>query len=361
MEKIKAVASAPTRIDLAGGTLDIAPVANILQDKMGFWKSSVKTVNAAINLKATAAVEIELCGNTPSTSSEGEMFVSCREMVSGSALQKTNLNLLRAEDLSVFTLHLGVTKALYSILKQKKVFSVHLETNAMAPRGSGLGGSSSVVVCLLQAFNHALQLHWSLEQVCEIAKNIEAGILGSLAGNQDHMAAAHGGVLCVEHSVWGSRVCKLPTNGQTLLEKCVLAYSNQQHFSAFNNWCVLEKFLTSNLETYEKFKQIALIAERIIEPLKDNNFIEVGRLMSEEWKIRRTLAEGITTPKLNEMYEAAMNAGAVGGKVCGAGGGGVLIAMCNDVYTKNKVQEEVQKVGGTILDAGFSAQGVIVG
>jgi D-glycero-alpha-D-manno-heptose-7-phosphate kinase len=353
----------PTRIDLAGGTLDIAPLASILQEKKNLWKQGVQTINATIDLKAKVDLEIEINEVKQNSREEWENFpknlkVFFIDRVSNYESGWMEFSQLLETSYEKYKLQCGVVKALFKLLYAHGLTSVKIVTDAQAPKGSGLGGSSSLVVALLAAFDHLLGFKWKLNELCEIAQRIEAGILGNLAGNQDHIAAANGGVLCVNHDCMGSNIVRLETNGEDLISKIVLAHTNQSHFSAFNNWCILEKFLTAEKESMQTAEKIAHIAAKMLEPLRKNDFQEVGRLMTEEWNLRRVWAEGISTPKIDELFAASIQAGSLGAKVCGAGGGGVLIALCKDIQSKKRVGEALQNAGGLLIPANFSAAGI---
>jgi D-glycero-alpha-D-manno-heptose-7-phosphate kinase len=340
-------ATAPTRIDLAGGTLDIWPLTPIIQEKHELWGDPVLTVNIAIDLYASAII------NATKSSKESWTFTD--------ATQNTSVvcNSLSNENGSQYPLHRAVSRHNWALLRKNELLNVRISSDARAPRGSGLGGSSSLVVAMMAAFYMALENKnpQSLE-LCEAAKNLEAGILGSLAGDQDHIAAAFGGIQAVSHSSSGTTTSRLNANGNELMEHIVLAHSGQQHFSAFNNWMILEKALTGDTTLLKKMALIAELARETLEPICKGEWESLARIMNREWHIRRTLADGITTPVLNKLYDAAISAGSCGGKVCGAGGGGVLVMLVDSKLTKTRVQKKIEEEGGILLDAGFAPEGV---
>jgi D-glycero-alpha-D-manno-heptose-7-phosphate kinase len=336
----------PTRIDLAGGTLDIWPLCAILQEKFELWNTPVVTVNIAIDLFAKVTLKLEPSSHLDWTFED----LSLQKSVTGKRLT--------ASDATDYPLHRSVTRFFSNHLLAQRQGKLTLSTSAQAPRGSGLGGSSSLVVAMLAAFSKLLGLPFSPEELCLQAKNLEAGILGSLAGDQDHFAAAKGGMQAVAHDAHGTHSVQLAGNGKDLLDHLVLAYSGQSHFSAFNNWTMLEKVLTGEAEILEKFARIAKIAAALPPILQSSNWNKLGTLMLDEWKIRRTLAEGITTPVLENLLETALSSGAVGGKVCGAGGGGVLVAVVAQPSDKKRLEEALVKQGGILLQAGYAATGI---
>jgi D-glycero-alpha-D-manno-heptose-7-phosphate kinase len=344
-------ASAPTRVDLAGGTLDIWPLAPILQEKFDLWNAPVQTVNVAIDLRASARLDlVPSPGIALAWSFEDRTRPSREEGMSLSGDVATD-----------YPLHRAVVRHYQRRLLEAGFARVHLSTDALAPKGSGLGGSSSVVVAILAAFQTLLERKDPrTTALCEVAKNLEAGLLGGLAGNQDHFGAAFGGVQAVQHSAEGSSTRRLACDGRALLSHVVLAHSGQQHFSAFNNWLILERVLTGHAGTLGKLASIARIAHEVVEPLEAGDFARVAKLVSKEWEYRRVLAEGVTTPILDTLHAAALKAGAAGGKVCGAGGGGVLVMFVDDPGARGRVERAIVEAGGTLLPAGYAETGVTV-
>jgi D-glycero-alpha-D-manno-heptose-7-phosphate kinase len=338
---------APTRIDLAGGTLDIWPLAPILQEKFELWNAPIETVNLAIELRAEARVTLH----------PGEEYSwEFNDRSLGRSALGTQLTQNHADD---FVLHRAVARLFQQKIRDAGFGRVSIETNAKAPRGSGLGGSSALVVALLAAFNKLLELNLSETELCKTAQNLEAGILGNLAGNQDHYAACYGGLQSVHHSAFGSLSQPIKSNLEALAERLIIAHSGQQHFSAFNNWLVLEKALTLDAAVLERCAAIAKIVPEIKVQLESQNWEKVARLLSAEWEIRRNLAPGIVTPMLESLYETALKAGATGGKVCGAGGGGVLVMMINDPSQRHAVETALTRAGGEVLECRPAHQGIV--
>ena len=339
--------TAPTRIDLAGGTLDVWPLAPIIQEKCGLWNEPLQTLNVAINLKANAQVVLRPAPQFAYT------FTDKMSDISETGHNLDNSSATR------FSLHRAVARYYMRTALDQGFGHIEIVSNAQAPKGSGLGGSSSLVVAMLACFEHLLyRKTYNLSKICLMAQNLEAGILGNLAGNQDHYGAAFGGVQAVQHSATGTSSKQLACDGNALLSRLVLAHSGQQHFSAFNNWLILEKALTGQQEVLEKCAAIARIAHSLAAPLEQSDWARVATLMTDEWQIRRTLAPGITTDVLDTLYATGIKAGAAGGKVCGAGGGGVLVMMLRAPEDRATVCEAITKAGGILLPTRFNNTGV---
>lgn len=338
---------APTRIDLAGGTLDIWPLAPILQEKFELWNAPIETINLAIELRAEAKVTLH-----PGSEFSWEFADHSLGRTSfGTKLTQNN-----GDD---FVLHRAVARLFRQRTLAAGYGRVCIETNAKAPRGSGLGGSSALVVALLAAFNKLLNHGLNEAELCRTAQNLEAGILGNLAGNQDHFAACYGGLQSVHHSAFGSESQPIKSNLEALTDRLILAHSGQQHFSAFNNWLVLEKALTLDAAVLERCAAIARIVPELKTQLECQNWAAVSKVLSAEWEVRRNLAAGIVTPMLESLYETARKAGATGGKVCGAGGGGVLVMMVDDPSQKPVVEKALSLAGGEVLECKPAHSGIL--
>lgn len=343
---LKCSVTTPTRIDLAGGTLDIWPLAAILQEKYELWNEPVRTVNVAIDLLARADVTLKPSANLQ------------WQFVDADAKQHADGTLLDSKQATPFPLHRSVARFFADKLVRAGLGDVNITTQAQAPRGSGLGGSSSLMIAMLAALDHLLERDATKINMCRQARHLEAGVLGNLAGNQDHFAAAFGGVQAVTHGAEGSESEPIDCNGNELMDHLVLAFSGQQHFSAFNNWQVLEKVLTGNDAILTRCAGIARIALDLPEVLRKNNWREMARMMSDEWELRRGLDAGISTTVLDAMLVASRKAGSVGGKVCGAGGGGVLVTVLPDPGARAKVSQAIESAGGLILNPKFAAHGI---
>lgn len=345
--ELKCMASAPTRIDLAGGTLDIWPIPPILQHKSELWNEPIETINVAINLKAKTQVTLK--------KSEKVKFIFADNMNNS----RENFEDLNTNSAVNFPIHRAVARCYQSRFSEMGFNHLEIQSDAQAPKGSGLGGSSALIVSMIGCFERLLGNNTpELAKICGIALNLEAGILGNLAGCQDHYASAFGGIQSVQHSSSGTQSSQIKCDGNELLSRIVLAHSGQQHFSAFNNWLILEKVLAGAKEKIDQLAEIARISHALVRPLEEGDWNFVAKLMSEEWEIRRELAPGISTEVLDRLYTIGREAGAAGGKVCGAGGGGVLVLLVKNPSDIGQVCKAVADAGGILLPAQFSRSGL---
>jgi D-glycero-alpha-D-manno-heptose-7-phosphate kinase len=203
---------------------------------------------------------------------------------------------------------------------------VEITTLADIPsEGSGLGSSSSVTVGLLNAFYAYLGEPQPLRVLAEQACKIEIDIIKKPIGKQDQYAAALGGLrhtqFLSDHSVLSERV-KL-SNGvlRKLGANILLFYTNKTRVA--DNILIEQKANTNG-----KFDVLVKMRDQAIQVrdcLEKGNLDEIGEVLHEGWQLKKSLASKITNPDIDEMYERARKAGAIGGKVAGAGGGGFLM------------------------------------
>jgi D-glycero-alpha-D-manno-heptose-7-phosphate kinase len=183
-----------------------------------------------------------------------------------------------------------------------------------------------------------------------LARDLEARLMGLPTGIQDHYPALLGGALEIRPVPGGERVRRLAVDLEALAESLLIVYSGQSHFSAGNNWQVVRRRLEGEPEVTELFEGIAGTAAELAPALEAGDLPRVGELMTREWSYRRRLAEGISTPVLEELLRAAADHGAWGGKACGAGGGGCLAVLC-PADRKDEAAAAMVRAGGKILNA----------
>lgn len=194
-------------------------------------------------------------------------------------------------------------------------------------RGSGLGSSSSYTVGLINAMYNMLKLGYTKKDLAEDACTIEIHRLGEPIGKQDQYAASYGGINAIHFYNDGVDVVPIGLNHSHLadLNDNLLCYSTGISRDASS---VLEgqvKNLISNSDTIPNTKVLVDLAEQSINYLRIGKLDDFGVMLDEGWKIKRKLAPGITNELIDIMYDTAKAAGAFGGKLLGAGGGGFMI------------------------------------
>ena len=324
--------TAPTRIDLAGGTLDIWP----LYLQFG----NPPTLNAAINLYAT----VEL---TPR--SDRKIFVKSKDLPC-QARFKSIASLPERHPLDL-------------ILKTLKYYQpkkgLNIVTSSEAPPGSGIGGSSALNIALHGALNAFTKKGLSKRQMLEAAMNIETQVISVPTGWQDYFPPLYGGVRSVRPDFNGVDSVALPVSLHKLSERMVLCYTGNPRQSGINNWEVMKKVLDGNNAVVRKLQKIGQIAREMDKALTLGQMKKVTALFDQEWKVRKALAPTISTPYINKLITGAKNKGAQAAKVCGAGGGGCIAFMVPSTKRESVVSELV-RLNGQVIPFRFVQRGLRV-
>ena len=241
--------------------------------------------------------------------------------------------------------------------------SVNLFLASEIPPGTGLGSSASVCVNLtkmLAAYNHiSLSKYELAEQAFHIARNV----LGRPVGKQDEYASAFGGLNVISfHPDGTTHVEPLslePDLVRELQSSLLLFFTGASHHS----WTILQEQEESTRRTdggtVEYLHEIRKLAEPMKAALVAGELRQFGLLLHEGWEIKKRLSSKISNVQINEMYEAALGNGAVGGKITGAGGGGFLLLFCQQGYQQN-VRESLVALGAREMGFEFDFQGAQV-
>ena len=325
-------ASAPTRIDLAGGTLDIWPISILVP--------GARTLNVAVGLRAAAVVE---------PASDDAVVIVSRDRG-----HRTERRLpLRPRDIR------GPLSLLLRLIAAfRPTTGLTLTCDASAPAGAGLGGSSSLAIATAAALNRFTGAGLDRQALLRRVMNLETAELRVPTGNQDYLAAIHGGLSAYHHEWDGTRRQRLripPGLGKRL----VLAYTGRPRHSGYSNWEMFRRFVERDPVTLRRMVSIARIAGELTAALAAGRLDEAGRLLGEEGRLRYRLAPSVATPELRKVGAAARRAGALGVKVCGAGGGGCLVAFARAGRAAS-VAWAMQRAGAELLRAPISRRGLVV-
>ncbi len=328
---------APLRLGLAGGGTDVSPFSDIYGGAI---------LNATINMYAYTTIQPTDDGrivfDSPSNGLHEE-FNSCSYL----------------EPNGFFILHEGVYNR---IIRQyhNKPLSFRLSTFVDSPPGSGLGTSSTLVVSILGAFVEWLKLPLGEYDIAHLAYEIERIDLGMSGGKQDQYAATFGGFNYMEFN--GDNVIVNPLRVRQrhldeLAHNLVLYYTDTSHVSAQiiedQQKNVMAK-KQSSIEAMLKLKnQAALMKETLLRGDIDG----IGSILDYGWKYKKQMADSITNSLLDSIYDAAKAAGATGGKVSGAGGGGYMFFYCPSV-TRYEVVETLKQFGGESKRYQFTTDGL---
>jgi D-glycero-alpha-D-manno-heptose-7-phosphate kinase len=206
--------------------------------------------------------------------------------------------------------------------------SVEIITMGDIPAGTGLGSSSTVTVGALHAFHMYQEQDISPEKLAREACDIEVNILKKPIGYQDQYIAAYGGLRFFDFrrdGTIGHDFVELDPDIKTRLDDHLMLFYSGTTRKSETILAEQKDNIQSNLSILGKLKEMACDA-RIA--LTEGRIDEIGQLLHDSWELKKGLAAGISNSEIEEMYLLARKAGALGGKVTGAGGGGFLMLYC---------------------------------
>ncbi len=232
------------------------------------------------------------------------------------------------------------------------------------PPGTGLGSSASVCVNVLKTLATYLHLQQSREQLAELAYHIARDVLKKPVGKQDEYAAAFGGINFFRFERSG-RVQVEPINlaPRTLTElqsSLMLFFTGTAH----DSWTILKEQERSSAKEHSATEVQALhgirqLADKMRATLVGGDLARFGALLDEGWQAKKQVSKKISNSRIDDLYEMAKNAGALGGKITGAGGGGFLLLYC-EAENQSRVRETFKEAGVSELGFGFDFHGAQV-
>lgn len=235
-------------------------------------------------------------------------------------------------------------------LKDFGVMGVEISSMADIPSGTGLGSSSSFTVALLHLLYTYQGEYVSKYKLAKEACAVEIEKLGEPIGKQDQFAAAFGGLKFYEFMPNGfvnvEPIVMAPQSYDTLEKNILMFYLGGVHSAS-----AILKEQSSNVKTQDKAKvqlKMCELTRTLKEELQKNNVDAMGELLHENWMLKKSLASGISNPLIDEVYEKAMGAGALGGKLLGAGGAGFMI-----FYVKPEKQAVVRAALSDLREMDF--------
>ena len=327
---------APTRIDLAGGTLDIWPLYL-------FHEGSL-TVNCAITRYASCAIETaaEPSGRIVLISQDTGREESFASFEALCAAPRYKLPLL-AQLVRFFRPTCGFT----------------LTTNSEAPAGAGIGGSSAMAVAICAALDRLTGAGLRREDWIHISRDVEAIVIRVPTGTQDHYPPAFGGPAAIVLAPGGERREALGCDLDELERRLILCYTGKPRQHGINNWEVFKRHIDGDRRVSQSLEKISIVARAMRHALERSEWNEVGRLMREEWNFRRRNLRTISTPLIDTVISSARRQGALAGKVCGAGGGG-CVTLVIDPDARARVEAAIVAAGAKVLPARIDRGGVLL-
>ena len=325
-------ASAPTRIDLAGGTIDIWPLY--------LFHDGASTLNAAISLRAHARVEPRNDGMIQLTSTDTNRQITA-----------SRWSELSTED--------GLP-LLARLARHYRLENATLTTRGESPAGAGIAGSSALTIAACGALARWSGAFPDAEELLRVAMNVECQTIRVPTGVQDYRPALYGGVAAIELTVNGVRRVGLDVDPQELERRIVLAYTGAPRSSGTNNWEITKRHLDGDRAVFDSFERIRDTAAAMRTALQRHDWDEVGHQIAKEWENRKRLAPGVTTPAIDTLIARAAAAGATAAKVCGAGGGGCLFCY-GPPAARSAIAEALALGGARLLDYRVETEGLQLG
>jgi len=299
MPSLTIEASAPARVDLAGGTLDLWPL-HVLHP------GSV-TVNVAIDRFAHCRIR----------SFERGFHV----LLPDSSFET---RCLRASDLFAEP-RTSMVAALLEAFEVDEPLEIELWTEV--PFGSGLGGSSALAVALAGALERWTGRDGDDFDRVGFVRDVETRVLVKPAGVQDYYPPREGGAHVLSFLPGRTRAERLEVRAERWSRHLTLFDSGRSHSSGMNNWEVYRTRLEGDGEVARHLDQIRDAAREMAHGLRQEDFPAMGSALAREWAARRLLAPVVSSPTIERAIRAALGAGAWGGKACGAGGGGCVVFL----------------------------------
>jgi D-glycero-alpha-D-manno-heptose-7-phosphate kinase len=328
---VRITASAPTRIDLAGGTIDIWPLY--------LFHHGAQTLNAAISLRAHVEISARTDGTVEIVSED-----TGRRIAHVSAAQ------LRDDE------ELPLLGKLASAFGAQ---NLTMRTRGESPAGAGIAGSSALNIAVCGALTKWAGTAIDPEQLLATAMNVEAQAIGVPTGLQDYRPAMYGGIAALELGAHGLRRVALDIDPRELEQRIVLCYTGAPRNSGTNNWDIMKRHIDGDRHVFDCFERIRDTAAEMREALGRADWDNTGHLVAQEWDNRKRLAPGVTTPQIDDLIARARAAGAQAAKVCGAGGGGCLFCLAPPRRIA-AVREALAAGGARLLDFRIETVGLTV-
>lgn len=317
---------APLRIGLAGGGTDVSPYA----DNYGG-----AILNATINMYAYATIIPRNDGKIVFNSIDKKLI---ENFDSSTELTVNN-------ELSLFS---GIYNRIVKDFTHNSL-SFELTTRVDAPPGSGLGTSSTLVVAIVGAFVEWLKLPLGEYDIAHLAYSIEREDLKMAGGRQDQYAATFGGVNFMEFYT-DDKVIVNPLRIRSkflneLSHNLVLYYTETSRLSSIIIESQSKNVVDGNVNSIDAMHNLKEQARQMKETLLTGDIDKIGKILNYGWEHKKNMAQGITNELIDNIYNSATNAGATGGKISGAGGGGFMIFYC-PANTRESVIQALRLFGG---------------
>jgi D-glycero-alpha-D-manno-heptose-7-phosphate kinase len=328
-------ASAPTRVDLAGGTIDIPPLF--------LFHEGAATVNFAVSLLAHCRIE---------TLDDDKIILESVDQKARVETTLGDIGSLKNEP------RLELLSKLVYFFRPETGF--HMTTESEAPAGAGLAGSSTLSIACIAALNRLVGDRYSPERFIPIAANVECQVIKVPTGFQDYYSAQYGGAASIHFGVDGMHREALAVDAQALERRIAVCYTGEPRNSGTNNWELTKRHIDGDRELFDLFDGIRDTSQKMRAALRGGAWDAVGAILVESHPQRKKLSPNITTPQMDHLIDVALANGAIAPKVCGAGGGGCMAFYCKDGLRETVENALAAEEGASVLDWHVNMDGLVV-
>jgi D-glycero-alpha-D-manno-heptose-7-phosphate kinase len=290
----------PTRVDLAGGTLDCWPLYLMVGDCMTVNLAIDVMTGCELNPRSDKKIEVEI--------SDLKFKKSFADL--GAFLSATDPELLLVQKVLDYF---------------RPADGFNLKTSSQSPLGGGLGGSSSLCITLIKAFNGWLGHTSSLYEMVTLASNLEARVIKTPTGTQDYFPAIQPGLNIIHYRAAGVKLEPLSVPLDELGKNLLLIYTGRSHHSGINNWQVIKSVIEGDSHTLQALREIAQISAETAEACRQQQWSKIPQLFRFEFDSRVKLTASFTSPEIERLKKLTIAEGADAVKICGAGGGGCVL------------------------------------
>lgn len=327
--------SAPTRVDLAGGTIDIPPLF--------LFHEGAATVNFALSIRAHCRIE---------TRDDRRIIL---ESIDQNATVETTLDDIDSlKDEPKLEL---LAKLVYFFRPET---GFHMTTRSEAPAGAGLAGSSTLNIACIGALNKLVGDRYEPERFIPIAAAVECQVIKVPTGYQDYYSAQYGGTACIHFGPAGMEREALNIDHTELERRIVVCYTGEPRNSGINNWDVTKRHIDGDREIFDIFEGIRDGAIAMRAALLNGDWDRVGEILAAGHPHRKRLSPNITTPQMDHLIETALANGAIAPKVLGAGGGGCIAFYCQAGRRPDVESALSAQPGARVLDWNLDPNGLIL-
>ncbi len=327
-------ARAPVRVDPAGGGSDAPPY---VMDHGG------AVVNFGITRYAYATLSID----------PEDRAITIRSSDFEQDIYSENLEGLKIDG------NLDLIKAM--VMRLSPPFGFKLRVTCEVQPGSGLGSSGAVSAACISALDRAMGVNRKSLEIALLGNSIERDDLGLAGGSQDTLGAALGGINHLVYARGGSVSCHNPAISDEVIaeleRRCILVYTGQYHVSENIHEEIKASYHQPESSTLKAMQNLERIANEMVPVLERGDVNEFGEMLSQNWYYHQQLHHSCNSDTLSRFYEA-LDEHTIGGKTCGAGGGGTILLVAK-VGHRHKITNVVNQLGGEAYPLRIDRYGVM--